>query len=203
MKSLLYILPKDNKAKYESMFQSLSLIFIVWVLTPLYASNLLGQGTPAKKFYLMSLTGKRQGYKNYFQNQTEQDPKATIISFWATSCIPCRKEMPELIKFTQEHPEFRLVFINLNKKSERQLVQKFIQRFKIEGTHLLDVYQTAGKNYGVCQGTTCQVPALFVIDSQGQILLSQSGYDPEEVSLKESILAALPQQSTSPQTLEQ
>lgn len=185
------------------MFKPLSLILLLGILTPIFASSLLSQGTPAKKFYLKSLSGKRQGYKNFFQNQTEQDPKATIISFWATSCIPCRKEMPELIKFTQEHPEFRLVFINLNKKTERQLVQKFIQRFQIEGTHLLDIYQTAGKSYGVCQGATCQVPALFVIDSQGQILLSQSGYDTEEVSLEESILAVLPQASTSPQTLEQ
>ncbi len=35
-----------------------------------------------------------------------------IINFWATWCPPCIEETPSLIKFSQVHPEFKLIAIS-------------------------------------------------------------------------------------------
>lgn len=153
-----------------------------------YGADLLDVGSQAKKFYLMDTQGKRQGYKNYFQNQTSSSAQATILSFWSTSCIPCRKEMPALEAFVQKHPQYRLVFINLDAKSNRAQVDAFIKKYSIQSTVLLDYYQTTGKNFGVCEAKVCSVPALYLINPQGQILLSQSGYDPLKDDIEAKIL---------------
>ena len=167
------------------------LILSLTFFTLSFASNLLPIGSLAEKFYISDLNNQRQGYKTYFTNQTPKDPKLNILSFWSTSCIPCRKEMPELEQIAEANPDIRLVFINLNTKNEIGKVKSFLGKFGIKGTVLLDQYQTTGKKYKVCKGSSCSVPALYGIDPQGKVVLAQTGYDPAKHDLKLIINNAL------------
>ncbi|MEO8395104.1 MAG: TlpA disulfide reductase family protein, partial [Chloroflexota bacterium] len=44
-----------------------------------------------------------------------------IINFWATWCVPCRVEMPELQAYHQAHPAARVLAVNLG-ESRRLIV---------------------------------------------------------------------------------
>lgn len=44
--------------------------------------------------------------------------KPTIINVWAWWCEPCRRELPHFDKLAKEHPEWNVVGIHLDKKSQ-------------------------------------------------------------------------------------
>ena len=41
-----------------------------------------------------------------------------IINFWATWCLPCKREMPSLEKLSKEYPEILIYPINLEKPNQ-------------------------------------------------------------------------------------
>tara|TARA_B100001996_G_scaffold365109_1_gene334691 strand:+ start:11 stop:541 length:531 start_codon:yes stop_codon:yes gene_type:complete len=44
---------------------------------------------------------------------TNKKGNITILNFWATWCIPCKKEMPSLEKLTQNYPNIMIYPINM------------------------------------------------------------------------------------------
>ena len=40
-----------------------------------------------------------------------------VINFWATWCIPCKKELPALKKMKTDNKDFKIVIISIDKKS--------------------------------------------------------------------------------------
>ena len=48
---------------------------------------------------------------------SEETEQLTIYNFWATWCTPCLKEMPDFEKFAKDHPEVKLIFVSLDRKS--------------------------------------------------------------------------------------
>ena len=59
--------------------------------------------------------------------------KLTLINFWATWCVPCKKELPELDNLYQQIPrsQVNIVLINIeNIKYDK--IQKFFNRLKVK-----------------------------------------------------------------------
>ena len=48
---------------------------------------------------------------------SEETEQLTIYNFWATWCTPCLKEMPDFERFANDHPEVKLIFVSLDRKS--------------------------------------------------------------------------------------
>jgi thiol-disulfide isomerase/thioredoxin len=48
---------------------------------------------------------------------SEETEQLTIYNFWATWCTPCLKEMPDFERFAKDHPEVKLIFVSLDRKS--------------------------------------------------------------------------------------
>ena len=67
---------------------------------------------------------------------TEKKGNIMILNFWATWCMPCRREMPSLEKLTHLHPEIKVYAINMEKPN-RLKAQDF---FKFIGVLSLDIY---------------------------------------------------------------
>ena len=53
-----------------------------------------------------------------------------ILNFWATWCVPCKKEMPSLEKLSNEYPEILIYPVNLEKPNLDK-AQKFFSDLKI------------------------------------------------------------------------
>jgi len=53
---------------------------------------------------------------------TEYQPGLpTVINFWATWCVPCEVEMPELQAFQVAHPDVQLIAVNVGESAQMAL----------------------------------------------------------------------------------
>ena len=59
-----------------------------------------------------------------------------IINFWASWCMPCRREMPSLEKLTEQYPEIKVYAINMEKPN-KLIARDFFQSI---GVVSLDIY---------------------------------------------------------------
>ena len=67
---------------------------------------------------------------------TNKKGNIMILNFWATWCMPCRREMPSLEKLTHLHPEIKVYAINMEKPN-KLIAGDF---FKSIGITSLDIY---------------------------------------------------------------
>ena len=59
-----------------------------------------------------------------------------IINFWASWCLPCKREMPSLAKLAQKYPKIKVYAINMEKPSKLRAGDFF----KSIGITSLDIY---------------------------------------------------------------
>jgi peroxiredoxin len=141
-------------------------------------SKLLAPGTPAPSFSLPTLSGDRMSLSIYC-GETLSKPffnkvrHTMILSFWATYCKPCQKEIPELITFADKHKTDNVVVLCVSiDKEGGTVVEPFVKEKNYTVQVLLDPYTKTAERYGVKS-----LPALFVIDTMGVIRYASLGYD--------------------------
>ena len=59
-----------------------------------------------------------------------------IINFWASWCLPCKREMPSLAKLSEKYPDVKVYAINMEKPNKLR-ARDF---FKNLGISSLDIY---------------------------------------------------------------
>ena len=67
---------------------------------------------------------------------TNKKGNIMIINFWASWCMPCKREMPSLEKLSQKYPEIKVYAINMEKPSKLRAGDFF----KSIGITSLDIY---------------------------------------------------------------
>ena len=58
---------------------------------------------------------------------TNKKGNIMIINFWASWCVPCRREMPSLEKLTQKYPEIKVYAINMEKPNKLMQLRVLLQ----------------------------------------------------------------------------
>ncbi len=88
--------------------------------------------------------------------------QVTLVNVWASWCVPCREEHPQLMKLAQDK-RVRLVGLNYKDKPEqaRDFLQNLGNPYSAVGT---DNSGRAGIEWGVYG-----VPETFIINAQGKI----------------------------------
>ena len=106
----------------------------------------------------------------YFRSKEFLGKKNLVVSFFATWCVPCAKEIPELIQMSTEfEDDFQFVLVDVNEKKDK--VQKHVDEKNISLQVILDKYGRVFKSFG---GET--LPLLVVIDKKGTISYYHTGY---------------------------
>ena len=67
---------------------------------------------------------------------TNKKGKIMIINFWASWCLPCKREMPSLEKLAQKYPDILVYAINMEKPNKLRAGDFF----KSIGITSLDIY---------------------------------------------------------------
>ena len=106
----------------------------------------------------------------YFRSKEYLGKKNLVVSFFATWCVPCAKEIPELIKLSDEFvDDFQFMLVDVNEK--KNIVKKHVDEKNITLQVVLDKYGKVFKSFG---GET--LPLLVVINKKGNITYYHTGY---------------------------
>lgn len=95
--------------------------------------------------------------------------KKVLINFFATWCPACRVELKEINKIIKEHPEETYSILCISVDDSPAVAKSFIEKHKYEMTVLFDDQNVASK-YKVTG-----IPALFLINADGEMEWSQAG----------------------------
>jgi peroxiredoxin len=163
--------------KTNSIMLLISFVILSFAQKP-QESKLLSPGTAAPGLNLPTLSGDRVSLSVYcgetlskpYVNKVRQ---TVILSFWATYCKPCQKEIPELIAYADKHKTDNIVVLCVSiDKEGAAVVEPFVKEKNYTVPVLLDPYTKTAERYGVKS-----LPALFVIDTMGVIRYSSLGFD--------------------------
>jgi thiol-disulfide isomerase/thioredoxin len=155
------------------------ILIYLFIISVSYSNNIeLKIGDQAPPIYLFKIEDNK-----YFKSKDLLGKKNLIVSFFATWCVPCAKEIPELTKLSNQFgDDFQFLLVDVNEK--KNIVKEHVSKKKITLQVVLDKY---GKTFEKFGGTT--LPLLVVIDKKGNISYEHTGYvSGDEKQLKKHLL---------------
>lgn len=99
--------------------------------------------------------------------------KVLVINFWATWCVPCRKEIPEFVKMQERHGGRGLQFVGIA-FDQPGPVDEFAREYGINypllmgGLDTMALMRESGNKAGV-------LPFTLVLDRQGRVARGYRG----------------------------
>lgn len=103
--------------------------------------------------------------------------KAVLVNVWATWCLPCREEMPDLVRLHREYKGrgFELVLVSADFADQRQEAANFLAEQGVD----FDSYLKRQKDQEFIDGIDPRwggaLPASFLYDAKGKIVAFWEG----------------------------
>ena len=130
---------------------------------------------------LSDIHGKQINVAEYSKNG-----KNTVLSFWATWCVPCKKEltnMADLYEEWQKKYNLQILAVSIDDSRNSTKVKPYIEGQRLTYDVLLDVNQELKRQLNIQS-----VPFTVVTNSSGKIVYTHSGYvDGDEYVLEEEL----------------
>lgn len=119
--------------------------------------------------------------------------RPVLVTFWATSCIECRKEMPDLIALYNElsGKGFEHIAVAMPYDPPNRVLE-LSERMQIPYPIAIDIEGKAVSAFGNVPAT----PSAFLISPEGKIVMSHSGLL-DMTTLRRLILEMLPAQTAN------
>jgi len=110
---------------------------------------------------------------------TEKDVKVVLLSFMASFCAPCKKEMPYLQMLHEKYKDFglRVVSVSIDTEPEGQkIVEDLIAQNKVTYPVLKDRFNLVARRW---LGTKSPLPSVFMVRPDGTVSFVHRGYNQE------------------------
>ena len=123
-------------------------------------------GAIAPEFELKVLDGNGKTLK-----LSELKGKAVVLNFWATYCVPCKTEMPELEKLQEQYAGQGLQILGVTKDDDTEkAISEFSRKMGVNYPVLLGTEKVEDL-YGGIDG----LPTTFFIDRSGKVVTRKLG----------------------------
>ena len=102
--------------------------------------------------------------------------KPVLINFFASWCLPCREEMPVLVKIAREYEAKGVVFLGIAVDDTEEKMKDFIAKYEVKFPVGLDKTAEVQKSFGLYG-----IPTTYFVDKKGMINYFHSGIVTEEL----------------------
>lgn len=122
------------------------------------------EGAESPPFSFVTLEGKQI-------DSSQLRGKRVLLNFWATWCVPCQLEIPQINRLLRESGESDVVVFGLSSESE-STIREFLAKNKV-GYPLVSVPK---EQLPEPYSDVLAVPTSFVLDRKGVIQFVHTGY---------------------------
>lgn len=168
---------------FNSILRPAFAVCTLLISANLFAANSVGERAPNELG--RTLDGKVITLSSYAG-------KVVVVSFWATWCKYCLKELPilENIQKLAGEEQVQVIAVNTEERDVFRQVSRTLKDFKMMLAY--DPYETYAKSFGV-KG----IPHLVIIGRDGKIIQVYRGYDESSLTdiaadLNQAINSAAP-----------
>ncbi|MBS1617700.1 MAG: TlpA family protein disulfide reductase [Bacteroidetes bacterium] len=133
---------------------------------------------------LSDVSGKKVNVQDYGRTG-----KVTVLDFWATWCIPCKKELnniSEVYEDWQKKYNVDIVAVSIDDSRSAPKVKPYVDGQRWTYDVLLDVNQDLKRQLNIQT-----VPFTLVLDQTGKIIYEHSGYTEGDENILEDAIAGL------------
>jgi len=167
-----------NKLANLNLSMKNSILIILLIAT----ATLYGQSTKTlPDLVLKDVNGKQKNLSEY-----SKSGKITVISFWATWCSPCKKELNNVNELYEDwHTKYGVEVVAVSTDNARNVmkVKPYVDGQAWPFDVLLDVNEDLKRAMNVVL-----IPHTFLVDRDGKIVYSHSGYvEGDEFQLENKI----------------
>lgn len=142
---------------------------------------LFANGTPFPSVAIKTLDGKSINIHDFTKNG-----KITVVSFWATWCTPCKRELDAINEVYSEWEDkynIQLLAITIDDARGLSKVPAMVKSKGWEFTVLADSKQDLQRALNFQT-----IPQTFLINQNGEIVYAHNGYNPgDELELEKKI----------------
>ncbi len=112
--------------------------------------------------------------------------KYVLVDFWASWCIPCLNELPELKRLDSIYKSDRFQILSISMDTNRKLWTDAIDKHKIDWPNLSDL--KGNDNKAAILLNVSAIPVKFLLDPEGNILLKDASLSEIEKILSRAAL---------------
>ncbi len=108
-------------------------------------------------------------------NQCFEPGKVTVVSFWATWCVPCKKEIKnirEKLADWKKETDFNYMTVSIDESRAEGLVRSYAKSQGWDFPYFIDANSDLKRSLNFDN-----VPFLIIIDKKGNIVFRHTGYE--------------------------
>ena len=162
----------------------LTLALQLTAANPKDAPFLLKNGDKAPPFSMRQLNGKMFSLRDYTGASAKKPKKAVLLSFFATWCEPCKKEIPIIKKLYRRWKSKGVEVVYLGLSQGAKELKPFSKKRKLPWPVIPDSYGLLSRRYGASQ-----LPHLVLVNAEGRIVFQHRGIHDELAGMLDNQLA--------------
>jgi len=159
-------------------------------------------GEPVKNFTLKVVNAAEAGQPyvgidRYYGAEAKEPKKAILLSFFATYCEPCKRELPYLAALYDTYADKGLMILSVSIDKEKEKIDEvasLAKKSNVKFPVLSDRFNIVAKRYFIEK-----LPCMYLVDSAGKVAMVKVGYN-DDVSkdLLDNVRTAIGEPTSDP-----